>query len=44
MLEFTHRTPCHCSPHGSPALAVHPGIAGDPRDVYRLFIAFTTSQ
>jgi hypothetical protein len=41
MSESLHWTPCHASPHGSPALATHPGRTGLPNAAYNLLIAAT---
>ena len=39
IFEKTHETPCHPSPHGSPPTGIHPSSGGEPREVYKLFIA-----
>lgn len=41
MFNASHWTPCQASPHGSPALATHPGSIGEPKAAYKLLIAAT---
>lgn len=39
--EASHSTPCHASPHGSPAAETQPGRFGVPKAAYKLLIAAT---
>jgi len=44
LFEASHCTPCHASPQGSPAAAIHPGSVGEPNAAYKLLIAATMSK